>query len=100
MYLFQTTRLVVVLRSCVLINKGNALGYSNIPLTRAQIWGVKIVTMSSATSDVTYTSVYTDSEPGRAFWGADDEEVSEGGIPRVIILGYDGLPLQPVAHLT
>ncbi|GJZ62491.1 hypothetical protein Tco_0618628 [Tanacetum coccineum] len=53
--------------------------------------------MSSATSAVTYTSVYTDSEPGRAFWGADDEEVSEGGIPRVIILGYDGLPLQPVA---
>ncbi|GKD25966.1 hypothetical protein Tco_1232180, partial [Tanacetum coccineum] len=45
--------------------------------------------MSSATSVVTYTSVYTDSEPGRAFWGADDEEVSEGGIPRVIILGYD-----------
>ncbi|GJV51714.1 hypothetical protein Tco_1447455 [Tanacetum coccineum] len=35
--------------------------------------------------------------PGRAFWGADDEEVSEGGIPRVIVLGYDGLPLQPVA---
>ncbi|GKB60848.1 hypothetical protein Tco_0917034 [Tanacetum coccineum] len=32
------------------------------------------VTMSSATSAVTYTSVYTDSEPGRAFWGADDEE--------------------------
>ncbi|GJQ93358.1 hypothetical protein Tco_0004497 [Tanacetum coccineum] len=38
--------------------------------------------MSSATSDVTYTSVYTDSEPGRAFWGADYEEISEGGIPR------------------
>ncbi|GJU96940.1 hypothetical protein Tco_1326211 [Tanacetum coccineum] len=53
--------------------------------------------MSSATSAVTYTSVYTDSEPDRAFWGADDEEVSEGGIPRVIVLGYDGLPLQPVA---
>ncbi|GKG09500.1 hypothetical protein Tco_0338246, partial [Tanacetum coccineum] len=29
--------------------------------------------------------------------GADDKEVSEGGIPRVIVLGYDGLPLQPVA---
>ncbi|GJY48041.1 hypothetical protein Tco_0437997, partial [Tanacetum coccineum] len=29
--------------------------------------------------------------------GADDEEVSEGGIPRVIILGYDGLLIQPVA---
>ncbi|GJU24910.1 putative reverse transcriptase domain-containing protein [Tanacetum coccineum] len=33
------------------------------------------VIMSSATSAVTYTSVYTDSEPGRAFWGADDEEL-------------------------
>ncbi|GJY98152.1 hypothetical protein Tco_0515062 [Tanacetum coccineum] len=53
--------------------------------------------MSSATSAVTCTSVYTDSEPGRAFWGDDDEEVSEGGIPRVIVLGYDGLPIQP-AH--
>ncbi|GJX70833.1 putative reverse transcriptase domain-containing protein [Tanacetum coccineum] len=53
--------------------------------------------MSCATSAVTYTSVYTDSELGRAFWGADDEEVSERGIPRVIVLGYDGLPLQPVA---
>ncbi|GJQ91884.1 putative reverse transcriptase domain-containing protein [Tanacetum coccineum] len=53
--------------------------------------------MSSASLAVTYTSVYTDSEPGRAFWGADDEEISEGGIPRVIVLGYDGLPIQPVA---
>ncbi|GKF63416.1 hypothetical protein Tco_0186864, partial [Tanacetum coccineum] len=53
--------------------------------------------MSSVTSAVTYTSVYTDSEPGRAFWRADDEEISEGGIPRVIIIGYDGLPIQPVA---
>ncbi|GKG16690.1 hypothetical protein Tco_0361647, partial [Tanacetum coccineum] len=34
--------------------------------------------MSSATYAVTYTSVYTDSEPGRALWGADDEEISEG----------------------
>ncbi|GJZ76145.1 putative reverse transcriptase domain-containing protein [Tanacetum coccineum] len=53
--------------------------------------------MSSATSAVTYTSVYTDSEPGRAFWGANDDEIFEGGIPRVIILGYDELPMQPVA---
>ncbi|GKC87735.1 hypothetical protein Tco_1148384 [Tanacetum coccineum] len=53
--------------------------------------------MSSASSAVTYTSVYTDSEPGRAFWGADDEEVSEGGIPRVSVYGYDGHPIQPVA---
>ncbi|GKD77923.1 hypothetical protein Tco_1340544, partial [Tanacetum coccineum] len=33
--------------------------------------------MSSATSAVTYTFVYTDSEPGRAFWGANDEEEDE-----------------------
>ncbi|GKC72907.1 hypothetical protein Tco_1118790 [Tanacetum coccineum] len=56
-----------------------------------------LIIMSSSTSTVTYTSVYTDSEPGRAFWGADDEGVSEADIPRVIVLGYDGLPLQPVA---
>ncbi|GJW80345.1 hypothetical protein Tco_0144320 [Tanacetum coccineum] len=53
--------------------------------------------MSSASSAVSYTSVYTDSEPGRAFWGANDEEVSERGIQWVIVLGYDGLPIQP-AH--
>nr|GEY03247.1 hypothetical protein [Tanacetum cinerariifolium] len=29
--------------------------------------------MSLASSAVTYTSVYTDSEPGRVFWGADEE---------------------------
>ncbi|GKE68911.1 hypothetical protein Tco_1526983, partial [Tanacetum coccineum] len=33
--------------------------------------------MSSASSAITYTSVYTDSEPGRVFWGAD-EEISNG----------------------
>ncbi|GJW28803.1 hypothetical protein Tco_0045678 [Tanacetum coccineum] len=52
--------------------------------------------MSSASSAVTYTFVYTDSEPGRVFWGAD-EEISDGGSPRVIVYGYDGLPIQPVA---
>ncbi|GJV60582.1 hypothetical protein Tco_1466682 [Tanacetum coccineum] len=52
--------------------------------------------MSSASSAVTYTSVYTSSEPGRIFWGAD-EELSDGGSPRVIVYGYDGLPMQPVA---
>ncbi|GJZ57765.1 hypothetical protein Tco_0613259 [Tanacetum coccineum] len=34
--------------------------------------------MSSASFAVTYTSVYTDSEPGRVFWGAN-EEISDGG---------------------
>ncbi|GKF21801.1 hypothetical protein Tco_0070439, partial [Tanacetum coccineum] len=33
--------------------------------------------MSSASSVVTYTSVYTDFEPDRVFWGAD-EEISDG----------------------
>ncbi|GKB06552.1 hypothetical protein Tco_0834785 [Tanacetum coccineum] len=44
----------------------------------------------------TYTSVYTDSEPGRVFWGAD-EEPSNGSSPRVIVYRYDGLLMQPVA---
>ncbi|GKA53366.1 hypothetical protein Tco_0746681 [Tanacetum coccineum] len=39
---------------------------------------------------VTYTSVYTDSEPGRVFWGAD-EELSDGGSPRVIVYGYQSV---------
>ncbi|GJR78736.1 putative reverse transcriptase domain-containing protein [Tanacetum coccineum] len=54
--------------------------------------------MSSA-STVTYTSVYTDSEPGRVFWGAD-EELSDGGSPRVIVYGYDGLPMQVEGAMT
>nr|GEV11348.1 hypothetical protein [Tanacetum cinerariifolium] len=52
--------------------------------------------MSSASSAVTYTSIYTDSEPGSVFWGAD-EELSDGGSSRVIMYGYDGLPMLPVA---
>ncbi|GJW61177.1 putative reverse transcriptase domain-containing protein [Tanacetum coccineum] len=52
--------------------------------------------MSSASSAVTYTFVYTDSESRRVFWGAD-EEIFDGGSPRVIVLGYDGLPMQPIA---
>ncbi|GKF19786.1 hypothetical protein Tco_0068424, partial [Tanacetum coccineum] len=55
--------------------------------------------MSSASSAVTYTFVYTDSEPGRVFWGAD-EDISDRGSPRVIVLGYDGLPMQLVAPLS
>ncbi|GKE67697.1 hypothetical protein Tco_1521858 [Tanacetum coccineum] len=49
-----------------------------------------------ASSAVTYTFVYTDSEPGRVFWGAD-EEISNGGSPRVIVYRFDGLPIQPVS---
>nr|GEY37563.1 hypothetical protein [Tanacetum cinerariifolium] len=49
--------------------------------------------MSSA---VTYTSVYTDSKPGRVFWGAN-EELSDGGPSRVIVYRYNGLPMLLVA---
>ncbi|GJV28178.1 hypothetical protein Tco_1384626 [Tanacetum coccineum] len=41
------------------------------------------VVMSSASSVVTYTSIYIDSEPGMVFWGAD-EEIFDGGSPQVI----------------
>ncbi|GJX73866.1 putative reverse transcriptase domain-containing protein [Tanacetum coccineum] len=49
--------------------------------TATQIWGV---------TDWYQSQGYR--EPG-----ADNEEISEGDIPRVIVLGYDGLPMQPVA---
>nr|GEX88669.1 hypothetical protein [Tanacetum cinerariifolium] len=52
--------------------------------------------MSSASFAVTYTSVYIDSEPGRVFWGAE-EELSDEGSPRVIMYEYDRLPMLPVA---
>nr|GEW28171.1 RNA-directed DNA polymerase, eukaryota, reverse transcriptase zinc-binding domain protein [Tanacetum cinerariifolium] len=57
------------------------------------------IVMSSASSAVTYTSVYIDSEPWRVFWGAD-EELSDGGSARVIVYGYDRLPMQPLATLS
>ncbi|GJS37827.1 hypothetical protein Tco_0536209 [Tanacetum coccineum] len=50
--------------------------------------------MSSST--VTYTSVYTNFEPWR-FYGGFDEEPADAGSPRVIVYGYDGLPMHPVA---
>ncbi|GKE70217.1 hypothetical protein Tco_1528289 [Tanacetum coccineum] len=50
----------------------------------------------SSSSTVNYTSFYTNFEPGRVLWGAD-EELSDGGSPRVIVYGYDGLLMQPVA---
>ncbi|GKD11956.1 hypothetical protein Tco_1196363, partial [Tanacetum coccineum] len=38
--------------------------------------------------------IYTDLEPGRVLWGVN-EELSDDGPPRVIVYGYDGLPMQP-----
>nr|GEY08309.1 reverse transcriptase domain-containing protein [Tanacetum cinerariifolium] len=52
--------------------------------------------MFSASLAVTYTSVYTDSESRRVFWGAD-KELSDDSPLGVIVYGYDGLPMQPVA---
>ncbi|GKA21716.1 hypothetical protein Tco_0701705 [Tanacetum coccineum] len=45
-----------------------------------QSQGYRELDMSSASSAVAYTSVYTDSELGRVFWGYD-EEPSDGGPP-------------------
>ncbi|GJR85185.1 hypothetical protein Tco_0209196 [Tanacetum coccineum] len=54
--------------------------------------------MSSATSTVTLPLPFiTNSEPGSAFGSRCMKRISEGGIPRVIVLGYNGLPMQPVA---
>ncbi|GJU91948.1 hypothetical protein Tco_1304371 [Tanacetum coccineum] len=49
-------------------------------------------------SPYTSSSKGTDSEPGRVFWGAD-EELSDDGSPRVIVYGYDGLPMQPTGEM-
>nr|GEW90521.1 hypothetical protein [Tanacetum cinerariifolium] len=49
--------------------------------------------MPDASSVVTYTSVYTVSEPYR-YYGEDS---AEAGSPGVIVYRYDGLPMQPVA---
>ncbi|GJV37946.1 putative reverse transcriptase domain-containing protein [Tanacetum coccineum] len=59
---------------------------------------VVTVVMSSASSAVTYTFVYTDSEPGRAFWGADDEEDEDEREPMFIQahdLDYVSKPIYP-----
>nr|GEZ80920.1 hypothetical protein [Tanacetum cinerariifolium] len=49
--------------------------------------------MSDASSAVTYTSLYTDSEPWR-YYGKESAKI---GPPKVIVYRYDGLPIQPVA---
>nr|GEZ52394.1 hypothetical protein [Tanacetum cinerariifolium] len=49
--------------------------------------------MSNVSSAVTYMSVYTDYEPWRYY----REESAETRPPRVIVYGYDGLHMQPVA---
>ncbi|GJS78796.1 putative reverse transcriptase domain-containing protein [Tanacetum coccineum] len=52
----------------------------------------RVIVMSSAYMRLSYNSrLPPDSKARRAFWGPDDEEISEGGIPRVIVLGYDRL---------
>nr|GEX79490.1 hypothetical protein [Tanacetum cinerariifolium] len=55
--------------------------------------GYKEPVMSDVSSVVTYTSVYTDSEPWR-YYGEDSAKT---GPPRVIVYEYDGLPIQSVA---
>ncbi|GJZ90462.1 hypothetical protein Tco_0662389 [Tanacetum coccineum] len=87
MYHFQTTHIEVVLISCAVDLEVTLPD----PYSAATHFGA---VMSSST--VTYISVYTDFELRRVFCGADTES-SDGGPPRVIVYGYDGLPMQPVA---
>nr|GEW63543.1 hypothetical protein [Tanacetum cinerariifolium] len=63
--------------------------------------------MSSASSAVTYISVYTDFEPGRVFWGADEELSDREPIyPEYIpleeehILPTEEKPLPPIVSPT
>nr|GEZ90503.1 hypothetical protein [Tanacetum cinerariifolium] len=52
-----------------------------------------LAVMSDASSTVTYTSVYTNFKPWRYY----EEYSTEARLPRVIVYGYNGLPMQPVA---
>nr|GEV44802.1 reverse transcriptase domain-containing protein [Tanacetum cinerariifolium] len=49
--------------------------------------------MSDASSAVTYTSIYTDSEPWRYY----EDESTETGSLGFFVYGYDRLPMQPAA---
>nr|GEV95941.1 hypothetical protein [Tanacetum cinerariifolium] len=49
--------------------------------------------MSDTSSAVSYTSIYTDSEP----WRYHREDSAKSGSTGVIVHGHDGLPMQPVA---
>ncbi|GJX76127.1 hypothetical protein Tco_0322938 [Tanacetum coccineum] len=62
--------------------------------TKSWLWHRPV--MFSASSVVTYTSVYTDSKPWR-FYRGSDEEPSDVVSPGVIIYGYDEFPMHPVA---
>ncbi|GJW82993.1 hypothetical protein Tco_0156138 [Tanacetum coccineum] len=53
--------------------------------------------MSFASSAVTYTSVYTDSELGRVFWGAD-EEISDGEEPQTPPVPQDEDEREPISY--
>ncbi|GJS43857.1 hypothetical protein Tco_0568900 [Tanacetum coccineum] len=75
------------------VNKARDLRVLQIGIRAKVIENQVKVIMSSATSAVTYTSVYTDSEPGRAFWGADDEEAHDPDyVPEPIYPEY--IPLE------
>nr|GEU96431.1 hypothetical protein [Tanacetum cinerariifolium] len=59
-------------------------------------WCENIVGVTTNVYHVGFRMLQIDSEPGRVFWGAD-EELSDRGSPLVIVYGYDGLPMQLVA---
>nr|GEU49836.1 reverse transcriptase domain-containing protein [Tanacetum cinerariifolium] len=91
----QLVEIDKVIKSCKLEIKVHVFDIDLIPFGHGS-FDVIIAFMSFASSAVTYTSVYIDFEPGRVFWVAN-EELSEGGSPRVTVYGYDGLPMRLVA---
>ncbi|GJR84055.1 hypothetical protein Tco_0154840 [Tanacetum coccineum] len=83
--------------------ESNALGYSTFrcypDLGVLQI-GIRAKVIENQQSCLLYhlrlptlPSTPTLSQGG--YFGGADEEISDGGSPRVIVLGYDGLPMQP-----
>ncbi|GJZ13453.1 hypothetical protein Tco_0548683, partial [Tanacetum coccineum] len=95
-----------VLKIWGVLNFGNILTARDIQIPRNPDLGVyrldpeaKVIENSSHVLLHHQRFIYTSSIRFRArqsLLGAD-EEISDGGIPRVIVLGYDGLPMQPVA---
>ncbi|GJS18586.1 hypothetical protein Tco_0413058 [Tanacetum coccineum] len=69
------------------------------------IEGLKRTIHSVTPSDIQHSAAYSDLRVLQIGTrakvienqGADDEEIPDGGIPRVIVLGYDELLIQPVA---
>nr|GEW42941.1 hypothetical protein [Tanacetum cinerariifolium] len=72
LYALETQKRLMWHRSYVIQEKVD--GCILVDMMDRWFWALEgSAVMSSASSMVTYTSVYTDFKPGRVFWGADEE---------------------------